>query len=173
MREVEIIVLRLLEDEFPLCPRPFLELACRANRGFCRPRTVYLEVIGPAGRQRSVVARHKVRPVSEGEVISAVLSLVRRGHVRRVAGVFAPVPHPDSSSDSGPEARRLVRALEAGLPLVREPYQELARRVGLPEEEVIERIRALRREGRLRRVAAVLGPPTRSGRRPCGLPERR
>ncbi len=162
MRHTEIIVLRLFQEEFPLCPRPFLELACRANRGFCRPRTVYLEVLGPGPKRRAVVARHKVRPISEREVIAAAVSLVRRGQVRRIAGIFA------ARSDAAPGSTswRIMKELEGGLPLVPEPYRELSRRVGVREEELIERIRALRQEGRLRRLGAVFGPPAST--RPAG-----
>ncbi len=154
-----MVVLRLLQDEFPLCPRPFLELACRANRGICRPRTVYLEVIGPGSRRRPVVARHKVKPLSERDVIAAANSLARRGQVRRVGAILGSVDAPPGSSPW-----RLARELEAGLPLVAEPYREIARRLSMSEEEVLERIRVLRETGGVRRFGAVLGPP---------LPERR
>jgi len=157
LREREIVVLRLLRDEFPLCSRPFLEMACRANRGLCRPRTVYFEVIGPGNRRRAVVARHKVRPLSERDVIAATTDLVRRGQVRRICGVFARgydhVP--------GSVSWRIVRELEAGLPLVAEPYREVARRVGITQDELFAWIRRLRQAGCLRRLGAVVGPPVR------------
>jgi DNA-binding Lrp family transcriptional regulator len=156
MREVEIVVLRLLEDDFPLCPRPFLELACRANRGFCRPRTVYFEVIGPGVRRRPVVARHKVKPVSEKDVLGAASSLVRRGNIRRLAGVFGPVdPSPGSLS------HRLFQELQAGLPVVAEPYREVAKRLGMSEEALLDNLKALHQTGGLRRIGAVLGSPVR------------
>ncbi|RJQ06492.1 MAG: Lrp/AsnC family transcriptional regulator [Bacillota bacterium] len=154
MRETEIVVLRLLQDEFPLCPRPFLELACRANRGFCRPRTVYFEVIGPGPRRRPVVARHKVKPVSEKEVIAAMASLVRRGQVRRVAAVLGSV---EASADGS--TRRVLQELQTGLPLVAEPYREVAKRLGMTEDELLSKIQALRQGGGLRRLTAILGPP--------------
>lgn len=154
MREIEIVVLRLLEEEFPVCPRPFLELACRANRGFCRPRTVYFEVIGPGPKRRPVVARHKVKPVSERDILAAASALVRRGQIRRVAGVFGPIdPSPNSVS------WRLAQELQTGLPVVAEPYREVARRVGLSEEELLANLKVLQDSGTLRRIAAILGPP--------------
>lgn len=160
MRGIEVVILRLLHDEFPVCPRPFLELACRANRGFCRPRTVYFEVIGPGSKRRAVVARHKVRPVSEREVIAAAANLVRRGQVRRIAGIFG------SRVDASPgsPAWRLIQELQGGLPLVAEPYRDLARKVGMREDELLERIKSLRQGGYLRRLGAVLGPPVRQTR---------
>ena len=39
--------------------------------------------------------------------------------------------------------RRLLEALEEGLPLVPRPYQALGERVGLAEEEVIEALRGV------------------------------
>lgn len=157
MREIEIVVLRLLQEDFPLCSRPFLELACRANRGFCRPRTVYFEVIGPGSKRRPVVARHKVRPISERDVITAAVSLVRRGHVRRVAGVFSNAAGPPPGSTPW----RLVQELQTGLPLVAEPFRELARRLSLSEEQLLDQIRALRQNGGLRRLGAILGSPAK------------
>jgi len=156
VREVEVVVLRLLQDEFPLCPRPFLELACRANRGLCRPQTVYFEVIGPGPRRRPVVARHKVKPLSERDVLSATTSLIRSGRVRALGAVFGPVEPAPGSLNS-----RVAEALRAGLPVVPEPYREVARRLDLTEEELIERVRVLRQSGVLRRFGAVLGPPER------------
>lgn len=156
MRGLEIVVLRLLQEEFPLCPRPFLELACRANRGFCRPRTVYFEVIGPGAKRRPVVARHKVKPVSEKDVLTAASALVRRGHIRRLVGVFGPIdPSPGSLS------WRVAQELQAGLPLVAEPYREVARRMGMSEEELLGNLKALHDSGGLRRIAAILGAPAR------------
>lgn len=162
MREGEIIVLRLLQDEFPVCPRPFLEIACRANRGFCRPRTVYFEVIGPGAKRRPVVARHKVRPMSERDVLAAASGLVRRGHVRRIAAVFG------SRVDASPGTLpwRIIQELQGGLPVVAEPYRDLAKRLGLSEDDLLEKIRGLRQSGFLRRLGAILGPPLRQRRTP-------
>jgi siroheme decarboxylase len=51
--------------------------------------------------------------------------------------------------------RALVRALQAGLPLVPRPYAEIARSVGLGESEVLERLREMLADGRIRRIGAV------------------
>jgi siroheme decarboxylase len=48
----------------------------------------------------------------------------------------------------------LLRQLQEGLPLVQEPFQELGRRLGLEEHEVLERLRALRAAGIIRRFRA-------------------
>jgi len=59
-----------------------------------------------------------------------------------------------------PKARnldaRLVRELRAGLPRGRRPFASLARRLGAGEAEVLARLRALKADGRLRRVAAIV-----------------
>lgn len=49
----------------------------------------------------------------------------------------------------------LVRATQAGLPLVPRPYRAVAEAIGIGEGEVIARLAAMRDDGRLRRIAAV------------------
>jgi DNA-binding Lrp family transcriptional regulator len=49
----------------------------------------------------------------------------------------------------------LVRATQAGLPLVPAPFAEVARRLGVAEEAVLARFRAMLADGRVRRIAAV------------------
>lgn len=49
----------------------------------------------------------------------------------------------------------LVRATQAGLPLVPEPYVALAAQLGVAEDEVMSRLRRMLADGRVRRIAAV------------------
>ena len=49
----------------------------------------------------------------------------------------------------------LVRATQAGLPLVPEPYAALAAQLGVAEDEVMSRLRRMLADGRVRRIAAV------------------
>lgn len=49
----------------------------------------------------------------------------------------------------------LVRATQAGLPLVAEPYATLAAQLGVSEDEVMGRFRRMIADGRVRRIAAV------------------
>jgi DNA-binding Lrp family transcriptional regulator len=49
----------------------------------------------------------------------------------------------------------LVRATQAGLPLVPEPYAALAAQLGVAEDEVMSRFRRMLADGRVRRIAAV------------------
>ncbi|MBQ9377007.1 MAG: AsnC family transcriptional regulator [Schwartzia sp.] len=52
--------------------------------------------------------------------------------------------------------RRIVRAMQEGLPLVPRPYEELARKVGIDEETFLARLEAMKESGALRRMGAVL-----------------
>ena len=51
--------------------------------------------------------------------------------------------------------RRIVRATQAGLPLVARPYAAVAEAVGCDEPEVRARLAAMLADGRLRRIGAV------------------
>ena len=50
---------------------------------------------------------------------------------------------------------RLVRATQAGLPLVARPYHALAAQLGTSADEVMARLRAMLDDGRVRRIGAV------------------
>ncbi len=54
------------------------------------------------------------------------------------------------------EDRRLLDALEGGLPLVPRPFEELGRRCGMSEEAVIIRLSTLLARGIIRRFGLVL-----------------
>ena len=51
--------------------------------------------------------------------------------------------------------RALVKATQGGLPLVPRPYEEIARRVGTGELEVISLLQKMLSDGRIRRIGAV------------------
>lgn len=51
--------------------------------------------------------------------------------------------------------RRIVRATQAGLPLVSRPYHAIAEQLGLEPAEVMRRIEAMQARGAIRRIAAV------------------
>lgn len=51
--------------------------------------------------------------------------------------------------------RRLIAATQQGLPLVPEPYRDLAGRLGLKESEVIARLKRLLDDGAIRRIGAI------------------
>jgi DNA-binding Lrp family transcriptional regulator len=51
--------------------------------------------------------------------------------------------------------RAIVRATQGGLPLVSHPYQSVARELGMTEGEVIERLKTMLADGRIRRIGVV------------------
>lgn len=53
------------------------------------------------------------------------------------------------------EDRRLIKAMQGGLPLVPRPYHALAETLGLAPEEVLARLRRMLGEGIIRRIGAV------------------
>jgi DNA-binding Lrp family transcriptional regulator len=54
--------------------------------------------------------------------------------------------------------RTILNLINLALPLTGRPFCEVARRVGLSEEEVIARIRDLKERGVIRRLGAVIDP---------------
>lgn len=51
--------------------------------------------------------------------------------------------------------RKIIAVTQAGLPLVPEPYQAVAERVGIDEATVIARFKRLLAEGAIRRIGAI------------------
>ena len=51
--------------------------------------------------------------------------------------------------------RQIVLATQSGLPLVAEPYAQIATGLGIAEAELLERLRAMQADGRMRRIGAV------------------
>ena len=54
-----------------------------------------------------------------------------------------------------PLDERIVRATQAGLPLAAEPYRAIAERLGVGPVLVMERIRSMLADGRIRRIGVV------------------
>jgi DNA-binding Lrp family transcriptional regulator len=54
--------------------------------------------------------------------------------------------------------RHLLNDFQRGLPLTARPYADMAARLGVSEELVIERLRALQSSGAVSRVGAVIRP---------------
>ncbi len=51
--------------------------------------------------------------------------------------------------------RRIIAATQGGLPLVPEPFHQLAETLGLTAEEVMERLQRMQAAGAVRRIAAI------------------
>jgi len=54
--------------------------------------------------------------------------------------------------------RRILDRLQVGFPLVPRPFAALGQELGLSEQEALERVRALHRDGLIRRIGPVLAP---------------
>ncbi|MGE5389544.1 MAG: Lrp/AsnC family transcriptional regulator [Deltaproteobacteria bacterium] len=52
--------------------------------------------------------------------------------------------------------KRILKFVQADIPLVSRPYQELAQELGISEAEAVSRIEYLREKGIIRRVGAIL-----------------
>ncbi|HEC17586.1 MAG TPA: Lrp/AsnC family transcriptional regulator [Sedimenticola sp.] len=52
--------------------------------------------------------------------------------------------------------RRLIAAIQGGLPLVSHPYAEIGRRIGMTEEQVLERIGRMQESGIIKRFGVVV-----------------
>lgn len=50
--------------------------------------------------------------------------------------------------------RQLLNIIQSGFPLVSRPYQQLAEKIGISEEEAFARITAMRKSGLIRRLGA-------------------
>jgi DNA-binding Lrp family transcriptional regulator len=50
---------------------------------------------------------------------------------------------------------RIVRATQAGLPLVAEPWRAVAETTGIPQAQLFDRVEAMLADGRIRRIGAV------------------
>jgi DNA-binding Lrp family transcriptional regulator len=52
--------------------------------------------------------------------------------------------------------KSILNEIQSGFPILSRPFQEIGVRVGLPEEDVIERLKRLKRRGVIRRIGASL-----------------
>lgn len=59
--------------------------------------------------------------------------------------------------------KKLLNALQLDFPLVRKPFEELGKTLGLKEEEVIRRIKRLCKEGAIRRIGPIISTKNTGG----------
>ena len=52
--------------------------------------------------------------------------------------------------------RAIVQATQAGLPVASHPYAAIAAEIGVPEDVVLDRLRTMMSDGRVRRIGAAL-----------------
>ena len=69
----------------------------------------------------------------------------------------SPAPESDMAPDMSPDTwRALIAAIQSGLPLVARPYAEIAQRIGLSEETVIQAVQAMLAQGTIKRLGVVV-----------------
>lgn len=59
--------------------------------------------------------------------------------------------------------KKILNALQLDFPLVHKPFQELGKALGLPEDEVIRRIKRLCKEGAIRRIGPIISTKKTGG----------
>ncbi len=64
--------------------------------------------------------------------------------------------HTPDTSRLSEQDRKLIAAIQGGLPLVSRPYAAVAEQVGMSEQQVIERIARLKEEGAIKRLGIVV-----------------
>lgn len=52
--------------------------------------------------------------------------------------------------------KKIIQVMQDDFPLVREPYKEIAGRIGITEETLIERLQLYKKNGQIRKMGAVL-----------------
>lgn len=77
------------------------------------------------------------------------------GAVRPVESVSDSEPGRPRTAVLDPVDRALVERTQAGLPLVARPYHALAADLGIPADEVMQRLERMQARGVIRRIAAV------------------
>ena len=53
--------------------------------------------------------------------------------------------------------KKLLKSTQDGIPIVSEPFKQIAKELGLPEEEVLRRLESLLKDGVIRRFGASIG----------------
>jgi len=67
------------------------------------------------------------------------------------------VTHTNIEQDSGDDEldRRIVIATQSGLPVVAQPYQQIASELGISADHLMQRLEAMKGDGRIRRIGVV------------------
>lgn len=59
--------------------------------------------------------------------------------------------------------KKILNALQLDFPLVKKPFEELGKSLGLKEEEVIRRVKRLCKEGAVRRIGPIISTKNTGG----------
>ncbi len=67
------------------------------------------------------------------------------------------VKHTNIEQNSGNDEldRRIVIATQSGLPVVAQPYQQIASELGISADHLMQRLKAMKQDGRIRRIGVV------------------
>ena len=52
--------------------------------------------------------------------------------------------------------KQIIRIMQDEFPLVKEPYKEFAKKLNISEQELLNRLRIYKEEGKIRKLGAVL-----------------
>ena len=52
--------------------------------------------------------------------------------------------------------KQIIRIMQDEFPLVKEPYKEFAKKLNISEQELLNRLRIYKEEGKIRKMGAVL-----------------
>jgi DNA-binding Lrp family transcriptional regulator len=118
---------------------------------------LWFVVTGP----RHAEVERTLASIEEGTGLAALrLPLLEEFHVDLgfdLGTHAAPRPGtPQAFPELSPEERGLVAAVAAGLPLVPQPYERIARDLGATQAEVISHLAKMLADGRIRRIGAVV-----------------
>lgn len=61
------------------------------------------------------------------------------------------------------EDKKILNAIQIDFPVVNKPFEELGKTLGLKEEEVMDRIRRMQKEGAIRRIGPIISTKNTGG----------
>lgn len=99
-------------------------------------------------RQRELALQH--RTFSRGPARLSSLEALETGSPKSRDGPHDPPVTPIDEVD-----RRIIVATQAGLPLTRQPYHQIAVELGLEPAEIVQRVQRMLVSGVIRRIGAV------------------
>ncbi|HFQ13271.1 MAG TPA: Lrp/AsnC family transcriptional regulator [Gammaproteobacteria bacterium] len=70
--------------------------------------------------------------------------------------VNSQLPNAHRANNLSEADRRVIAGIQSGLPLVPRPYAEIGKAIGMPEEEVLARVRSLLERGLIKRMGVVV-----------------
>ena len=81
-------------------------------------------------------------------------AIARAGWETRTA--VEPTTIPEHGADLSPLERRLILELQEGFPLTRAPYRDIAKRLDEPVADILDTIKRLKAENRIKRIGCIV-----------------